>query len=368
MAGERMTRAWHAFAIVGIAVIALAGCQKQKAASEPPPRPIKTFVVTEAVGGAIRRYTGRSEASETTALSFPVSGTIEDILVGVGDKVEQGDIVAKLDPEPFQLDVQAAKAEVEKAEADLVANQGDLERNQTLFAKGWVSQAAIEKLQASYNAAASTLEYARSRLAVAERDLANATLRAPYAGTIASRAVERFQDVAAAQVIVELNSTDGLLVAFAVPETAINRISLGQPVSVVFSTLGPRELEGRITEIESAASSGNAYTVKASILDPPAELRPGMTAEVAVADPVQGPDAGYLVPLSAVAPGDANDTATVFKYDAAEGVVRQIPIRPADAARGNLVIVLEGVEPGDILASAGVSFLMDGQPVSLLTE
>jgi RND family efflux transporter MFP subunit len=354
--------------MAGIALLALTGCQKQQPVTEAPPRPIRTFLVTEATGSMVRRFSGRSEASETTALSFPVSGTVQEILVGVGDRVEQDDVVARLDPEPFELDVEAARAEVEKAQADVVANQGDLDRNQTLFAKGWVSQAAIEKYQAAYDAAASTLQYARSRLAVAERNLTNATLRAPYAGTIASRKVERFEDVAAAQTIVELNSTDGLLVAFAVPETAINRVSLGQTVSVAFSTLGERELEGRITEIESAASTANAYTVKASILEPPAELRPGMTAEVGVTDAAEGLDAGYLIPLSAIAPGEANDVATVFKYDAAEGVVRQTPIETAEAARGNLVIVLDGVAPGDILASAGVSFLMDGQSVRLLQE
>lgn len=367
MAGHSLAAARSALVLGGIAALLLAGCQEEEAALDIEPRPIRTYTVSEAVGGMIRRYSGLSEASETTALSFPVAGTVEDIFVGIGDQIERDDVVAELDPEPFELEVQAAEAEVERARSDLVAKEGELERNRVLFEKGWVSQAAIEKHQAAYDAALSTVDYARSRLALVERNLLNATLLAPYAGTIAGRFVERFEDVAAAQTIVELNSTDGLLVAFAVPEVGINQVSLGQPVSVTFATLGPQELEGRITEIDTVASAGNSYTVKASILAPPEALRPGMSAQISISDPAERGQAGYLVPLSAIAPGEAENVGSVFKYDSDAGIVRQTPIQ-AEGVRENLVIVLEGVAPGDIIAAAGVSFLMDGQAVRLLRE
>lgn len=356
--------------ILAFAAPALAGCQEDSVAAETPPRPIRTFTVTEAAGGMVRRFTGVSEAAESATLSFPVAGTVEEVLVAVGDSVGEGSVIAWLDPEPFELDVQAARAEVESAQANLAAKRDEMERNRALFDKGWVAAAALDNSQAAYDAAVSNLDYARSRLSLAERNLGNATLLSPYAGTIASKAVEQFEDVAAGQPIVELNSADGLLVAFAVPETGIGRIALGQPVSITFTALQLSPFDGRVTEIETAASAGNAFTVKASILEAGSDIRPGMTAQVAITDASDSPDGGYLVPLSAIAPGDAEHVGSVFRYVPSEedpnvGNVQQIPVQ----ARGvieNLVIVQQGIEPGDLIASAGVSFLLDGQPVRLL--
>lgn len=348
-------------------LIVLAGCNETEQVVEAPPRPVKTYTVTEAAGGMIRRFSGISEASEITALSFPVSGTIQTISVNAGDAVAAGQVIASLDPESFKLDVQAARAEVEKAQSELSGNEAELKRNQTLFQKGWIAEAALEEHQVGYNAAKSSLDYAQSRLVLAERNLGNTTLRAPFAGTIASKSVERFKEVTVGQTVVELNSTDTMVVTFSVPEAGIHRISVGQPVSVTFSAFKDQPLDGRITEIESVASEGNAYKVKARLTNTPKTLRPGMTVELAITDAGNGPEAGYFIPLSAIVPGGSQDKSAVFKYDPKEGVVRLTPITPR-GVRGNLVIVQDALAPGDVIASAGVSFLLDGQHVRLLEE
>jgi len=90
-----------------------------------------------------------------------------------------------------------------------------------------------------------------------------------------------------------------------------------------------------------------------------------MSAEVAITDSSDGPEAGYFVPLSAIAPGDSEYVGSVFKYE--NGQVKKSAIR-ASGVRDNLIIVQEGVAPGDIIASAGVAFLLDGQAVRLLEE
>ena len=69
-----------------------------------------------------------------------------------------------------------------------------------------------------------------------------------------------------------------------------------------------------------------------------------------------------------IAPGDADARGYVFKYDAANGVVRKTPIRGAGAVSDNLIEITEGLEAGDIIAAAGVNFLRDGQRVKLLGE
>ena len=93
-----------------------------------------------------------------------------------------------------------------------------------------------------------------------------------------------------------------------------------------------------------------------------------MSAEILITVESGATEAGFLVPLTAIAPGDENAGGYIFVFDPEERVVRKTPVRGADTAFNNLVSIVEGVSAGDIVASAGVSFLRDGQPVKLLGE
>lgn len=77
---------------------------------------------------------------------------------------------------------------------------------------------------------------------------------------------------------------------------------------------------------------------------------------------------GFLVPLTAIAPGDAEAQGYVFVFSPGEGIVRRIAVQGGSGVSGNFVEISEGVAAGDIVASAGVSFLRDGQAVKLLGE
>ncbi len=352
--------------LVAVAAI-LTGCKEEEVARDIPPRPIRSFTVSEVAGTMARQFTGVMEPAESAALSFSVPGSVIEIPVGPGMSVEAGEVIAKLDPEPFELEIAGAQNELDRLTADLEAKQAELARSEQLFEKAWIAEAAIEKQRAAVQTAESAVGYARSRVALAERNLANAVLTAPYAGEIASRHVDAFEEIAPGQPIVDLNSNAGLVASFSVPEVGIGRIASGQEVDLTFAALPGIHARARITEIEAAATTGNAFTVKASLAAPVEGLRPGMTVTVATrADAAVGTE-GYFVPLNAIAPAEGNFAGSVFRFDPAEGVVHQVPVRIA-GVRDNLVIVTDGLEPGEVVASAGVSFLVDGQPVRLLEE
>jgi len=123
---------------------------------------------------------------------------------------------------------------------------------------------------------------------------------------------------------------------------------------------------GRITEIGTSAGAANSVTVTAAVVDGPPSLLPGMAVEAGVTSSPNAEDRGFLIPLVAIAPGDENARGYVFRYDPASMTVRRTPIQGGEAVRGNLISVSEGLNTGDIIASAGVSFLRDGQRVKLL--
>ncbi|WP_417320191.1 efflux RND transporter periplasmic adaptor subunit [Emcibacter sp.] len=330
-------------------------------------RAIKPFYVSEPVGGDIRQFSGSIEAADVSALSFNVSGSVITVLVSAGESVTKDQILATLDPEPFNIDVISAEAQLKSARATVENKEADLERQKELFAKGWVTKAAFDQVQLAYDSARNEVTLAQSRLNSAIRNHKNATLRAPFEGVIAERSIEPFTEIATGQTAFLINSQGALEVTILVPAKLISRLAIGQPVSVSSNSVSSCGCEARITEIGSAAEVTNAVAVKATLYDPPAALLPGTAAEATIALAGQDSNRGYLVPLVAISPAQASGGAFVFKYVEETGTVKKVQIK-GTAGRDNLIAVTQGVEPGDILAAAGVSFLRDGQKVKLLNN
>ena len=273
-----------------------------------------------------------------------------------------------LDPEPYQLEVRAAKAELDSAEATYGEKEAEVARQRQLFEKGWVAKAALEQAVSAFDGSRAQLEFSRSRLSIAERNLANATLTAPFDGTIAERDVEPFQEVSAGQSLFLINSDGAIEINISVSDAVISRLNPGATVQVNVPNNPECGCTARITEIGTASGAANTVTVTATLLDGPSSLLPGMAAEVEVPLGVAEGDPGFLVPLTAIAPGDDTNAGYVYLFDADAKVVRKTAISSGDGVTGNLVAIRGDIGAGDIIAAAGVSFLHDGQRVKLLGE
>jgi RND family efflux transporter MFP subunit len=185
---------------------------------------------------------------------------------------------------------------------------------------------------------------------------------------VAARSVDAFVEVPAGQEIVRLDAKGTLEVAFDIPETIISRVAKGASVSIALPTVRDQPIAGNITFIGSAAGTANAFPAKARLIDPPDAIRPGMTADVTL--PLASSDAqetAYLVPITALAPADEPEQGYVFVYDAASSTVQRKPVRIRPGVGTDaLVPIQEGVQAGDVIAVAGVTFLTDGQRVKLM--
>lgn len=354
--------------IVALPVFALllASCDEAPPEQVERVRAIKPYYVVEPAGTGVHRYSGTVTAANTAELSFAVSGTVQTVTVKKGDRVVKGKVLATLDPKSLKLDVDAARAQQNSAQAEFNNKKVELDRQRELFQKGWVAKAALDQATAAYESAEGTLNLARSRLGLAEQDLKKAQLTAPFDGVIAERNTEPFTEVSKGNAVFKLDSNGALEVDMSIPDTIVGRLTVGAPVTIDATTITGCGCSGRITEIGSSATAANAVPVTAAILESPAGLLPGTSVDVSVALSNNGGARGFLVPLVAIAPGDDKARGYVFKFDSASGVVRKTPIQAADVVSGNLIGITNGVEAGDIVASAGVSFLRDGQRVRLL--
>jgi multidrug efflux system membrane fusion protein len=155
-----------------------------------------------------------------------------------------------------------------------------------------------------------------------------------------------------------------------VPESMMPHVEGGETVHVTLPALGDDVFEAIVSEVGTRSSAGNSFTIKANLTQHHSEFRSGMTAEVRFTYARFVGDAptvdGFMIPLSAVLPEGKRDFS-VFVFEPETSTLRMQPVSTA-GVRDNDIVVRSGLSEGDILATAGVSFLRDGQTVTLLKD
>jgi RND family efflux transporter MFP subunit len=346
--------------------IGLTAC-KEKAEIVEVIRPIKTITVGEQPAEQIRKFAGQVAAVDSSGLSFEVSGQVKAVEVDIGDRVKKDQVLAVLDPEPYQLDVDAIQAELVKARENVAKTKAEYERQKKIFEQGAGAQRYVEVSEYDYKAARSAVNYQIAKLDLAKRNLRKTKLRSPYDGVIAWRSVQPNEEVRAGQKILEINASGKLEVQLAVPETTVDRIRIDDPATITFPSLPDESATGRISYIGGAAVKANAFPVKVKLLDPGENVKPGITAEASLSIKDENQKRGYLVPIQALLPSPEPNRGYAFVYDPQTSTVKKTPVQSRGMA-DKKVIIDEGLEAGDIIAVAGVSFLADGMEVKLLKE
>lgn len=342
---------------------ALAAC-KEKAEIIEVVRPIKTITVSEQPTLKTRKFSGQVAAVDSSGLSFEVGGQVESVEVDIGDRVKKGQVLAVLDPESYQLDVDAVQAELVKARENVTRTKAEYERQKRIYEQGAGAERYVEVAEYQYKAANSAVAFQVAKLDLAKRNLRKTKLLSPYDGVIAWRSVEPNEEVKAGQKILEINASGKMEVRLAVPETTVDYIRIDDPVTVTFPSLPGGSANGRISFIGGAAVKANAFPVKVALMGPGENIKPGITAEANLMIKDEAHMLGYLVPIQALLPSPEPNRGHAFVYDPNTSTVKKTAVHSRGMA-DKQVIIDEGLKAGDIIAVAGVSFLADGMQVKL---
>ena len=347
-------------------LVALTAC-KEKTEIVEVVRSIKTITVEAQATEKVFKFSGKVAAVDSSGLSFEVGGQVASVEVDIGNPVKKGQVLAVLDPEPYQLEMDSVRAELVKARDNVTKTKAEYERQKRIFEEGAGAQRFVEVSEYDYKAARSAVDFQIARLDLAKRNLRKTKLFAPYDGAIAWRAVEPNEEVRAGQKIFEINASGKMQVDLAIPETTVDLLKLGDSLAISYPTL-PGEIDpARISEIGSAAVKAGAFPVKVELIDPNEKVKPGMTAEASFTIKDTNRQPGYLVPFQALMPGTEPNRGFAFVYDPATSTVKKTPVH-ANGTEHKKAIVIEGLKEGDIIAVAGVSFLDDGMTVKLIEK
>ena len=346
-------------------------------AEESPPRPVKVFEVAVHEGARTRTFTGLAKARIHSELGFRVGGTVQRVHVEQGDLIEEGGLIAEVDPTDFEI--QVAEIEASLAEATAQTRLADIEfrRVRQLYEKDNASQGDFDSALARQESARAGLDAVERQLERARRQSEYTRLRAPFSGAIAAVRIREGESVQAGTPVVEAVTGDKPLVEVAVSEIAVADIRIGAAAEVRFSAVPGRTFPGRVTMMGVVPSEGVAtYPVTIELDEswdqlggasgyPP--LRPGMAAE---AEMQVGGEAGaaHVVPASAVA-ADREGTFVFVVDSSGEGADRAVR---RSVATGRLVSagleVVSGLRAGEKVVTAGLNRIEDGQPVRLLPQ
>lgn len=330
-------------------------------------RAIKHMTLGQRAGLQERRIAGVVTAATTTNVAFEIGGQVVALMRKTGDRVEEGELIAQLDAEPYRLRLSQAENTLAQAQASADDARKKFEQQKRLMEQGFATRTAFDSAEATLKNAEGAVGVAQSQLDLARRDLAKTDLRAPFAGVIARKEIDVFEEVSGGQPIYSMQTAGQNKIEAALPETMVNSVSLGSAVDVRFPPLGDITASGVVDEIAPLTGDANAYPVKVRLENAPPGLRPGMSAELTFRFPTERTGNAFLVPLSAIKPTvDTGSEAVVFVYDPDTKTLDARAVTVSNVENNSLEIIGELAE-GEIIATAGVSFLHEGMRVDLFT-
>jgi RND family efflux transporter MFP subunit len=344
----------------------LPGCGGGEPSEEPVIRPVRVERVTEAGGERTRSFSGAARAGVESRLSFRVAGRLEEIGVKVGDRVQEGDLIARLDTTDFRLRLQDAEAALTRARAEERRADASYRRTMQLYENRNASKAELDAARATAEAATAQVTSAEQNVELARRNLEYTRLVAPTGGAISEVPVEVNENVGSGTTVAVLASGDAPEVTCSIPEAFIAPLRKGDAVTVRFDAIPGEAFPATLTEIGVVASGrGGVFPITARLDEATTEVRPGMAAEIEFRFDRSGSGPGIYVPAFAVLEDERGRHAFVAEpTEDGLATVRRRDVQVGELSAAGLEI-REGLADGDLLVTAGVTKLRDGMAVRL---
>ncbi len=334
-----------------------------------PPAPAQT--TAEATRGSIESVVtaqGKLEAKDYVDVGAQVSGLVIKLAAEVGDTVNEGDLIAEIDPDVYEAQVKGDEARLRTLQAQrdeqqalLTQTQQKLDRNTRLMKSKAISVEVLEDAQTSHDVANAKLksldaqiEEAQSSLDGSRTNLGYTKIYAPMTGTVVSQSVKQGQTINANQtapVIVQVAKLDVMTAKAQVAEADVPKLSVGMPVYFTTLGAGERKWEGRVRQILPSPETINdvvLYNVLVDVDNSDGQLMTGMTAQIFFV--VARSDDSVLIPASAL-------TKRMPDADTQDGKAYEVNIATAKGAQPRTIFVglsdrtqaavIKGLEAGE---------------------
>jgi HlyD family secretion protein len=233
--------------------------------------------------------TGIVNPVTTVLVGTQVSGTIKSIFVDFNSPVKKGQVIAQIDPQTFEAQVEQARANVARAEAQAKDAERTLTRSRQLFSRNLIARSELDTAETNNDSNAAQLIQARAALRMAETNLQYTRILSPVDGVVISRNVDVGQTVAASFQTPTLFSISQDLTKMqintSVDEADIGKVKVGQETEFTVDAFPDETFEGAVWQVRNAPTTVQnvvTYDVVVKVPNLEKKLKPGMTANVSI--------------------------------------------------------------------------------------
>ena len=354
-----------------IFILSISSCAKEEAEEKQIIRPVRTFQIPSPRQFLQQNFPGRAKATQEVDLAFRVSGPLITFPVDVGDTVEAGDIVARIDPRDFKVNVKTAEGKLDSARAASRRADSEYQRELNILKQdpGATSQAAVDRKREQRDKEIANIKTFAAAVESAKDQLEYTYLKAPYDGNVVKKYVENFEDVQAKEPIVRILDDSSIEMVVSIPESLISLAPYVEDIKVVFDPFPGTKISAHIKEIGTEASfTTRTYPVTLVMQQPEGiKILPGMAGK-ASGTPPKGRDGvklGIEIPMTAVFTDETSGDSFVWVIDESNLTVSKKQIE-VDKLGDHGIRIISGLKEGELIASAGVNYLFEGQKVKLL--
>ena len=349
----------HLLLLAGVLTLAT-GCPSAAEIAAPEVERVVSISAAAAVTATVIDpviVTGVVKPVRSVVIASEGSGRVVDLPARLGLVVTKGEALARLDSGVQTARLDQARAQADQGAAALELAEAEHRRAQELHDQGAATDRDLQAAGIQVRTARAQDTSAKAAVRLAERAVTDATIRAPFAGTISMTQLELGALVGPGTPAFGLVDLSEVRVGLGVAGREIPLLAAGQGARVRVPSLGEAGFDGRVTAISPTTDPRtHTWPVEVTVLNPTGVLRAGMVARVQI---VVGERSAVVVPEGAVIEGDR---PRVFVIEDDVAVERQVVLGRSQRGR---VEILDGVQPGDIVSVLGSQHLSDGVSVSV---
>lgn len=344
-------------------------------ATAQPAANVRLDAVREEVVAQRRDATGQIVTLRRSVVATQEPGLVLEMDLELGDTVEAGEIIARLDDDRARLEVQrwearieADNALVEQREAEKDRAERDLGRIQQLATRASAGESELDQARtevqsrkAQLSEARATLRTSQAELALAKRTLEDMTIRAPFDGRVVSKLTEAGQWVGQGDGLVTIVSLTQLEARADIPERSVGALQVGDGVIELKIPALDKRLSGQLIRIVPEADSlSRLFPIRIRVEDPEGRLRPGMSLTAVVPTGESGP--ALTISEDAI----LRNAAGEYVYFDAGGTAQIAPITRLFAANGRVAVRSQVLRPGMLLVVEGNERMYPTQALNVL--
>lgn len=341
----------------------LGGCGDAPKADNSHPIPLRAETVHLTPLAMTARYAAVIKPRREADLGFRVGGKMVARLVDVGARVDAGTTLARLDPSDLELQAQATEAQLVSVRADAANARSDFERSVSLRRSEWTTQQEYDKRRAALETTQARVNQLEAQLRVARNAAQYTTLDADGPGVVTAVLVEPGQVVSQGQTIFKVARLGETEVEADLPEQHVAELA-DDDLKVELWSLPGIAITAKLREVSPSANpTTRTYQVRATLIDPPAQLQLGMTASLIATDHRSGTAA--ILPTTALTKRGSDPAVWVVNSQGDGIELRSVLI---GSYSGDRVILSAGLSDGERVVTAGVHKLDASQKVRIWAE